>query len=114
PLARQRAKPARDLGRDDPLDRAAKRAILERGLPSLGLEMEAREPADQVALDGHRPVGPDAAEDRARALAQAAQKRARAPVDEAEHQRLVKSVGEPVLEVSRAALPSLRIGEPVG
>src|SRR6185437_3231243 len=43
PLARQRAKPARDLGRDDPLDRAAKRAILERGLPSLGLEMEARE-----------------------------------------------------------------------
>ena len=55
--------------------------------------MEAGESADQMALDRHRPVRVDAAEDRARALTQAAQKRARAPVDEALHQRLVQRIG---------------------
>ena len=75
--------------------------------------MEAGEPADQMALDRHRPVAVDAAQDRARALTQAAQKRARAPVDKALHQGLVQRVGEPVLEAPRPALPCLRIGEPV-
>ena len=37
-LARQRAQPPGDLGRDDPLDRAAQGAILERGRAPLGLE----------------------------------------------------------------------------
>ena len=47
-------------------------------------------------------------------LVQRAQKRARAPVDEALHQRLMQRVGKPVLELARAALPCGRIGEPVG
>ena len=113
-LARQRAEPPGDLGGDDPLDRAAQGAILKRRRAALRLEMEAGEAADQMALDRHRAVGIDAAKDRARAIAQAAQQRARAPVDETLHQRLVQRVGEPVLEASRPALPCLRIGEPVG
>ena len=75
--------------------------------------MEAGEPADQVALHNHRPIAVDAAQDWAGALIQAAQKRARAPVDEALHQGLVQRVGEPVLKIPRPALPCLRIGEPV-
>ncbi len=67
-----------------------------------------------MALDRHRPVGADAAEDRAGALAQAAQQRAGAPVDEALHQALVQGVGEPVLQRAGAPLPALGIGEPVG
>ncbi len=60
--------------------------------------MDAGQPADEMALDRHRAVGADAAEDRAGALIQAAQQRAGAPVDEALHQLLVQRVGEPVLQ----------------
>ena len=76
--------------------------------------MEAGQPADEMALDRHRAVRADAAEDRPRPLAQAAQQGAGAPVDEALHQRLMQRVGQPILERPRAALPGLRIGEPVG
>src|ERR1700733_2925037 len=68
-LARQRAKPTGELRGDDPLDRAPQGAILERGGAALRLEMEAGEPANQVALHRHRPIAVDAAQDRARALA---------------------------------------------
>src|SRR5271155_5263852 len=53
-LARQRPEPPRDLGRDNPLDRASQGAVLERGRAALGLEVEAGKPADQMALDRHR------------------------------------------------------------
>ena len=66
-----------------------------------------------MALHRHRPIAVDAAKNWACALIQAAQKRARAPVDEALHQRLVQGIGEPVLKSPRPALPCLRIGEPV-
>ena len=66
-----------------------------------------------MALHRHRPVAVDAAENRACALVQAAQKRARAPIDKALHQGLVQRVGEPVFKIPRPALPCLRIGEPV-
>ena len=112
-LARERAEPTGHLGRDDPLDRAAQRAILERGRAAFRLKVEAGETADQMALDRHLPVVVDAAEDRACTLIQAAQKRAGAPVDKALHQGLVQRIGEPVLEIPRPALPGLRIGEPV-
>ena len=112
-LARQRAKPTRDFRRDDPFDRAAQRAIFERGRAALGLEMEARESANQMTLDRHRALGVDAAKNRAGALTQAAQQRARAPVDKPLHQRFVQRVGKPIFEASRAPLPCLRIGKPV-
>ncbi len=113
-LARQRAKPAGDFGSDDPLDRAPQRPILKRGRAALGLEMEAGEPTDEMALHGHGAVVVDAAKNRPRALAQAAQKRARAAIDEALHQGLVQRIGEPILKIPRPALPGLRIGQPVG
>src|ERR1700722_6465881 len=112
-LARERAKPTGDLGSDHPLDRAAQRAILERGRATFGLEMEAGEPADQMALHRHRPVAIDAAKNWACALIQAAQKRAGAPIDEPLHQGLMERVGEAVLKIPRPALPGSRMGEPV-
>ena len=54
-LARQLAQPARDFGRDDPLDRAAKRAILERGLA----RARARNGSPRAGRrDGPRPSPP--------------------------------------------------------
>ena len=113
-LAGERPEPPRNLRRDDALDRAAQRAILERRCAAFRLEMESGQPANQMALDHHRPSRVDAAEDRPGALAQAAEKRAGAPVDEPLHQGLVQRIGEPVLEASRPALPALGVGEPVG
>ncbi len=113
-FAREFAEPAGDLGGDRPFDRAAERPVFQRRGAALGLEMHARKPADDMALDRHRAVGADAAEDRTGVLVQGSEQRARAPVDEALHQRLVQRVGKPVLEIAGAALPGGRIGEPVG
>ena len=113
-LARELAEPAGDLRRDRPFDGPAQGAVLQGRGASLGLEMDARKPADDMAFDGHRAVGADPAEDGAGALVQRPEERAGAPVDEALHERRVQRVGKPVLEIAGAALPRERIGEPVG
>ena len=69
-FARELAEPAGDLGRHRPLDGATQRPVLQRRRAAFGLEVDARKPADDMALDRHRAVGADAAEDGAGVLVQ--------------------------------------------
>ena len=109
-FAREVAEPARDLGRDDPLDGAAQardsRAPSRRARARNGSRRAGRPrwPSTVTAPSSSMPP-----QDGAGALIEAAQKRARAPVDEALHQRLVQRVGKPVLE-ARAPGPARSAG----
>ena len=60
-----------------------------------------------MALDGHGAIPADPRQDRAGAVAQAAQQRAGAAVDEALHQLLMQRVGQAILQGAGAPLPAL-------
>ena len=93
--------------------RMAGRAAVNAVARCIGREAEAVEPPDIMVLDQNLAVGADLRRDLL-LVAQAAHQHAGPPVDEALRQPLMQRVGQAVLDRPRAALPMLRIVEPVG
>ena len=106
--------PARHFRPQRAQRRIAHGAAFEAGRRArIGLELQALETADEMALDRHLAVFGDAREQRVLAL-QALQQRAGAAVDEALRQRFVQRVGELVLDLARLHAPVFGVFQPIG